>query len=67
MSTLILSSNFKERKYPKVLAAFELVRGLSESELETLEILSDVKNTKFFENSLGESKKNKFTPIESIL
>ncbi len=32
-----------------------------------LEILADAKNIKFFERSLGESKKNKSTPIESIL
>lgn len=47
--------------------AFELVRGLSESELETLEILSDVKNKKILERSINESKKNKIEPIESIL
>ncbi|MFZ2303726.1 MAG: hypothetical protein WAV98_02980 [Minisyncoccia bacterium] len=65
MSTFALHLNTK--KLPKVLSAFELVRGMSESELETLEILSDAKNVKLLELSIGESKKNKVSPIETIL
>ena len=65
MSTLTLNSNIKE--FPKALSAFGLIRDMSESELETLEILSNKKNIKFFEQSLNESQKNKVFPIETIL
>jgi len=65
MSTFALHLNTK--KLPKVLSAFELVRGMSESELETLEILSDTQNIKLLERSIDESQKNKVSPIESIL
>lgn len=65
MSTFALHLNTK--KFPKVLSAFELVRGMSESELETLEILSDAKNVKLLEISISESMKNKVSPIETIL
>ena len=56
-----------KKNFPKALTAFEFVRALSESELETLEILSDKKNVTFLEQSLGESKRNKVVPLESIL
>jgi len=65
MSTSAL--NLNTRKFPKILSAFNLVRGMSESELETLEIISDVKNVKLLETSICESKKNKVSPIGDIL
>ncbi len=65
MSTFAVHLNKKE--FPKALSAFGLVRAMSESELETLEILSDTKNIKFLERSLSESKTNKVSPIETIL
>lgn len=64
MSTLVLQNN---RAFLKALSAFELVRGLSESELETLEILSNEENKKLLERSLEESRNNKVAPVESIL
>ncbi len=56
-----------EKKFPRALAAFQLVRGMSESEIETLEIFSDEKSMKILERSLSESKNNKVVPIETIL
>lgn len=67
MATIALHNNLNDKKFPRALAAFQLVRGMSESEIETLEILSDKKNIKLLEHSLSESKKNKIAPIETIL
>ena len=63
-----LPSGFKTKKeISKFLEAFQIVRGLSESELETLEILSNLKERDLILRSLEESKKNKIHPIRSIL
>ncbi len=59
--------HFNTREFPKAISAFRFVRSMSESELETLEILSDEKNMKLLEHSLSESKRNKVSPIGSIL
>jgi hypothetical protein len=67
MNTLVFRGHLNKKNTLNSLQAFELVRGLSESELETLEILSDAKNKKILEQSINESKKNKIEPIESIL
>ena len=67
MATIALHNNLNEKKFPSALAAFQLVRGMSESEIETLEILSDEKNIKILRRSLSESKKNKVVPINTIL
>ena len=67
MSTIALYNNLGEKKFPRALAAFRIVRGMSESEIETLEILSDEKNIGILERSLSESKKNKVVPINTIL
>ncbi len=51
----------------KALQAFEMIRDLSESELETLEILSDPDQREAVLAGLEESKRNKVYPIKSIL
>ena len=67
MSTFVLQNHLGRKSNLDVLQAFKIVRGLSESELETLEILSDAKNAKILEQSISESKKGEVFPIESIL
>ncbi len=64
MPTLPL--NLNKKMLQKVLVALGLIRAMPESDLETLEILSNKKNVKFFERSLAESKANKISPIETI-
>lgn len=68
IKTISLSTNLKTKKgFSKALAAFQIVRGLSESELETLEILSNPKERDLILRSLEESKKGKVYPLRSIL
>lgn len=68
MTVNVPMSNLKtKRRLSKNLEAFQVVRGLSESELETLEILSDLKGKGFVLRSLRESKENRVYPIRSIL
>jgi len=67
MSTFLLQTYLNKKNISNTLKAFEVVRGLSESELETFEILSSVKDMKTLEQSINESKKGKVMPIESIL
>jgi len=67
MSTLTLTKLQTKEELGSALKAFKFVKGLSEGELETLEILSSKNDKDFFLNSLEESKKNKVHPIGSIL
>ncbi|MCI0533085.1 hypothetical protein L0Y49_02575 [bacterium] len=67
MSTLALHNNTHGNSLLEALPAFKIIRDLSESELETLEILSDPETKKLLERSLSESKANKVFPVETIL
>lgn len=59
-------TKFKTKKeFKNAINAFQFVCNLSESEIETLEILSSHK--KLVEQSINESRENKIHPIESIL
>jgi len=67
MSTATKQKLGNRAEIAKALKAFEIVRSLSESELETLEILSNSQEKKIILKSLEESKKNKVYPLRSIL
>ena len=56
-----------KKGFSKALLAFQIIQDLSESELETLEMLSNSKERDFALRSLEESKKNKVYPLRSIL
>jgi len=66
MNTTTLT-NFKIKKLDIALRAYRVISDLSESELETIEILSNQKNKDLILKSIRESKDNKIYPIESIL
>ena len=67
MTVNMSTSNLKtKRRLSKNLEAFRVVRGLSESELETLEILSDLRGRDFVLRSLRESKENRVCPISYL-
>lgn len=67
MSTLYLVDLKTKTGLHKAMEAFRIIRSLSESELETLGILSKQKERDLILSSLKESKNNKVHPIESIL
>lgn len=54
-----------ESDLKKAIQAFQILRNLSEEDLETLEMMSD-KNIDIL-TSINESKQDKVHPIESIL
>ncbi len=56
-----------KNRLQNALKAFNMVRDLSESEIETLEILSDPDQEAVILNSLEESKKGKVHSVKSIL
>jgi len=68
METNISPINLGTKKdFSKAMKAFQIVRGLSESELETLEILSNSKERDLVLSGLEESKRDKVYPLRSIL
>ena len=58
MSTFTLTKFETKEELSAALEAFKFVKSLSESELETLEILSNQNDKNFLLNSLEESKNN---------
>lgn len=66
-STLYLVNLKTKTGLHKAMEAFKIVCNLSESELETLGILSKPKEKDLILRGLAESKNNKVHPIESIL
>jgi len=66
MSTLTISLKTKKGLI-KAIEAYRLVSDLSDSELETLEILSNQEEKDLILRSIKESKNNKVYPIKSIL
>ena len=68
METNITPINLRTKKdFSKAMKALQVVHGLSESELETLEILSNPKERDLMLSGLEESKRNKVYPLRSIL
>jgi len=68
METNISSINLRTKKdFSKAMKALQIIRGLSESELETLEILSNSKERDLVLSGLEESKRDKVYPLGSIL
>ena len=66
--TLPYPDNLKTKKgLDKAVEAYKTVSVFSESELETLEILSNEKERGLMLRSIEESKNNKIHPIKSIL
>ena len=60
--------NLKTKKgLNNAMEAYRAVLSLSESELETLEILSNQKDKDLILRGIKESKNNKIHPIKSIL
>jgi len=60
--------NLKTKKgLNRVIEAYRTVSVFSESELETLEILSNEKDRNLILRGIKESKSNKVHPIKSIL
>ncbi len=68
METNISPINLRTKKdFSKAMKALQIIRGLSESELETLEILSNSKERDLVLSGLEESKRDKVYPLGSIL
>ena len=66
--TTLFSDNLKTKKgLNKAVEAYKIVSVFSESELETLEILSNEKERDLMLCGIKESKNNKIHPIKSIL
>ena len=66
MSTLTTSLKTK-KGLVKAIEAYRIVSDLSDSELETLEILSNQEEKDLIFRSIKESRNNKVHPIKSIL
>ena len=65
---VLYPDNLKTKKgLNKAMEAYRTVSAFSESELETLEILSDEKERDLMLRGIEESKNNKIHPIKSIL
>ena len=65
---ILFPDNLKTKKgLNKAVEAYKIVSVFSESELETLEILSNGKERDLMLRSIKESKNNKIHPIKSIL
>ena len=63
-----LSNNLRTKEnLTRAVDAFGIVRNLSKSELETLEILSNQEDRDLILDSLEESERGDVLPIESIL
>lgn len=61
-------NNLKTKKgLVKAIEAYKTVSVFSESELETLEILSNEKDRELILRGIKESKSNKIHPVKSIL
>jgi len=66
--TVLSPINLKTKKdLNKAMEAYRAVLSFSESELETLEILSNQKDKDLILRGIKESKNNKVHPIKSIL
>ena len=66
--TILYPDDLKTKKgLNKAVEAYKTVSVFSESELETLEILSNEKERDLMLRSIEESKNNKIHPIKSIL
>ena len=65
---MLSTINLKTKgKLTKAIEAYLLVSSFSESELETLNILSNQEDKNLILRGIEESKKNKIYPIKSIL
>jgi len=67
MSSTIAINLTTTRGLETAIKAYQTISSLSESEIETLEILSNQKENDLILQSVKESKNNKTEPIESIL
>ena len=67
MSTSSLVNIKTERGLTMAIEAYHIISNFSESELETIEILSNQKERDLILRGIKESKNNKVHPIESIL
>ena len=67
MTTLYLNNLRTKQGLNKIVEAYKTVSAFSESELETIEILSNEKERDLMLRSIEESKNNKVHPIKSIL
>ena len=56
-----------KKKLLGVIEAYKFISNLPESDLETLEILSNKKDFNLIQKGINESKNNKVHPIESLL
>lgn len=65
---VLFSDNLKTKsRLLRAIEAYRIVSAFSESELETLEILSNQKERGLILRGIEESKKDKIYPIKSIL
>ncbi len=67
MSQAFLYNVKTKKSLNKAIEAYKVVSVFSESELETLEILSNEKDRNLILRGIKESKSNKIHPIKSIL
>ena len=67
MATLFPDNLKTKKDLNKAIEAYRTVLSFSESELETLEILSNEKERNLISRGIKESKNNKIHPIKSIL
>ena len=63
----ILTKIKSKKQIAGLVKAYSCISKLSESELETLEILSNTKDHSIIRDSLKDSKNNKVEPIESLV
>ncbi len=65
---VLFSDNLKTKKrFVKAIEAYQIISAFSESELETIEILSNEKERNLILRGIKESKNNKIHSIKSIL